>query len=49
MPESTDSGEAEIAPGQMIVAPGNETDLFGLYPPTESQLSSTRYQGQNFF
>ncbi|OWZ72674.1 hypothetical protein AYX14_01851 [Cryptococcus neoformans] len=49
MPESTGRGEAEIAPGQTTVAQGNETDLFGLYPPIEGQLSSTHYQGQNFF
>lgn len=49
VPESTGRGEAEIAPGQTTVAQGNETDLFGLYPPIEGQLSSTHYQAQNFF
>lgn len=48
MTESTEGGEAEMAPGQTTAATGNETDLFGLYRPTEGQ-PSTLYQGQNFF
>lgn len=41
-------GEVEIVPGQTTVATGNETDLFGLYRPTEGQPPAL-YQGQNFF
>lgn len=46
--ESTEGGEAEITPGQTTATTGDETDLFGLYRPTEGQ-PSTLYQGQNFF